>query len=73
MRPWRVLVRAEAGHDVEVQVANAVPVGVTTSEIPGAGAGLAGLAERVALHGGTLTRDVVGGRFRLRARIPWSP
>ncbi len=65
-----VAVRVRAADDVVVEVSNPAPVGVTTSEIPGAGAGLTGLAERVALHGGELTREVVDGRFRLSARLP---
>jgi signal transduction histidine kinase len=68
-----VLVSGGPDHEVLVQVANAVPVGVTASEIPGAQAGLTGLAERVALHGGELTRDITDGRFELRARIPCVP
>ncbi|WP_433556516.1 sensor histidine kinase [Pseudonocardia xinjiangensis] len=68
-----VLVRGEPGGDVVVQVGNPVPLGVTTSEIPGAGSGLTGLAERVALHGGELTREITDGRFRLGASIPWPP
>ena len=66
-----VLVRGEPGGEVVVEVGNPVPVGVTTSEIPGAGSGLTGLAERVALHGGELTRDIADGQFRLRASMPW--
>ncbi|TQM14916.1 sensor histidine kinase [Pseudonocardia kunmingensis] len=68
-----VLVRGGPDGEVLVEVANGVPIGVTTSEIPGAGTGLTGLAERVALHGGELTRDVCNGRFRLRVRIPCVP
>jgi signal transduction histidine kinase len=65
-----VLVRGGPDGEVLVQVANVAPTGVTTSEIPGAGSGLTGLAERVALHGGELTRDIRDGKFQLRARIP---
>ncbi|WP_410660365.1 sensor histidine kinase [Amycolatopsis sp. lyj-112] len=65
-----VLVSDAAAGEVLVQVANAAPIGVTTSELPGAGAGLIGLAERVALHGGELTREISEGEFRMRARIP---
>jgi signal transduction histidine kinase len=68
-----VLVRGGPEREVLVQVANAAPIGVTASEIPGAGSGLTGLAERVALHGGELTRDVRDGQFQLRARIPCVP
>jgi signal transduction histidine kinase len=67
-----VLVATKDG-EVEVQVVNPVPVGVTTSEIPGAGSGLTGLAERVALHGGELSREISDGKFHLRARIPCAP
>jgi signal transduction histidine kinase len=66
-----VQVRGEPGGEVVVEVGNPVPVGVTASEIPGAGAGLTGLAERVALQGGELTREIADGRFRLRACMPW--
>ncbi|WP_158077408.1 sensor histidine kinase [Amycolatopsis keratiniphila] len=65
-----VLVSDAAAGEVVVQVVNVAPIGVTTSEIPGAGAGLTGLAERVALHGGELSREITDGEFRLRARIP---
>ncbi|OLZ44302.1 hypothetical protein BS329_37040 [Amycolatopsis coloradensis] len=65
-----VLVSGRVAGEVLVEVANAAPIGVTTSEIPGAGAGLIGLAERVALHGGELTREIDEGEFRMRARIP---
>ena len=65
-----VLVHGGPDRDVVVRVANAAPIGITTSEIPGAGSGLTGLAERVALHGGELTRDIRDGQFHLRARIP---
>jgi signal transduction histidine kinase len=68
-----VLVRAGPEREVLVQVANAAPIGVTTSEIPGAGSGLIGLAERVALHGGELGREIRDGQFQLRARIPCIP
>jgi len=67
-----VLVRGEPGGNVLVEVANMAPIGVTTSEIPGAAAGLTGLAERVGLHGGELVREISDGRFTLRARIPWA-
>jgi signal transduction histidine kinase len=63
--------RGEPGRDAVVRVRNAVPVGVTAAEIPGAGTGLTGLAERVAVHGGELTSGVDGGEFRVSARVPW--
>jgi signal transduction histidine kinase len=42
-----------------------------SARVPGTGAGLAGLAERVELDGGALEFDCLGGVFTLRARLPW--
>lgn len=39
--------------------------------IPGAGSGLAGLAERVALAGGSLRHGPDGDDYRLEAELPW--
>jgi signal transduction histidine kinase len=40
--------------------------------LPGTGAGLAGLSERVLLAGGQLDHEVTGaGGFRLHASLPW--
>jgi signal transduction histidine kinase len=58
---------------VTVAVVNALPVGTTGSEIPGAGAGLTGLAERVEVEGGRLGTVVADGQFALSAEIPWRP
>ncbi|MGW8376652.1 histidine kinase [Streptomyces sp. ODS28] len=41
--------------------------------IPGAGQGLTGLAERVALAGGDLRYGPTGDAFELTAWLPWSP
>ena len=60
---------AESG--VSVMISNPLPVGTTRAEIPGAGVGLTGWAERVRLDGGRLSRDVADGRFVLTARLPW--
>jgi len=59
------------GRDLEVSVVNVLPVGVLPSEIPGAGAGLTGLSERVALEGGELVHGPQGDVFRLVATLPW--
>jgi glucose-6-phosphate-specific signal transduction histidine kinase len=69
----RVVVRVagEPGTGLAVAVTNPLPVGVAAVEIPGAGAGLTGLAERVGLDGGTLDHGPVDGAFRLAARLPW--
>ncbi len=78
-REVRVLVRGAPGHGLEVVVddgaAGAPPVPRTpvspSAGVPGAGLGLVGLAERVALAGGELEHGPAGGGFRLRARLPW--
>ncbi|MBE1484422.1 sensor histidine kinase [Plantactinospora soyae] len=43
----------------------------TVEEMPGAGAGLTGLAERLTIDGGTIEHGVIGGTFRLTTRLPW--
>ncbi|MEU8342574.1 sensor histidine kinase [Actinomadura meyerae] len=64
-----------AGDDLDIEIVNGLPPGPPPAALPralpGAGAGLVGLAERVALLGGTLEHGRTGdGRFRLRARLP---
>ncbi|GAA0420217.1 histidine kinase [Streptomyces luteireticuli] len=56
-----------------VEVRNALPQGAPAAAIPGAGQGLAGLAERVRLADGRLEHGRSGGDFVLRARLPWAP
>lgn len=66
-----VTVRVEAREDeLLVDVTNSMPVGVTESEIPGAGAGLLGLAERLRIEGGSLRHGLRQGVFRLSAVLP---
>ena len=60
---------AEDGLRVEVR--SLAPVAVSAAPLPGAGTGLIGLAERVALADGELEHGVDGeGAFVLRARLP---
>jgi signal transduction histidine kinase len=66
-----VRISGAPGRGLEVSVANPLPVGVVPAEIPGAGAGLTGLSERVALDGGTLRHGPEDGVFRLLAALPW--
>ncbi|MEU1279267.1 histidine kinase [Streptomyces sp. NPDC005805] len=66
-----VLLSGSPGRGLTVEVGNPLPVGVTATEIPGAGAGLTGLAERVELEGGVLEHGSTDGVFTLRARLPW--
>ncbi|GIF45519.1 signal transduction histidine kinase [Asanoa ferruginea] len=67
-----VTVTGAPGAGVVASVCNPLPAGTPpVSTIPGAGVGLAGLAERVALDGGTLEHGPAGGCFRLVTRLPW--
>jgi signal transduction histidine kinase len=65
-----VTVAGSPGDEVVATVTNPL-TSPAPPTLPGAGAGLAGLAERVALDGGTVEHGVRGDAFRLRARIPW--
>jgi signal transduction histidine kinase len=69
--PVTVRLTGAAGDALVVEVGNPLPTGVTAAQIPGAGAGLAGLAERVRLDGGVLEHGNADGVFTLRARLPW--
>ncbi|NAZ77956.1 sensor histidine kinase, partial [Kineococcus sp. T13] len=50
---------------------SAGPAGPGGAGVPGAGFGLVGLGERVALAGGRLEHERLPDGFRLRARVPW--
>ncbi|HEY8480018.1 MAG TPA: histidine kinase [Spirillospora sp.] len=66
-----VEVRLSADEDLDIEIVNALPPGPPALALPGSGAGLVGLAERVALLGGTLEHGRTGdGRYRLHARLP---
>ena len=68
--PVRVAITAAAEHGLSVAVANGLAPG--GSRLPGAGAGLAGLRERVHLLGGRLEHGPTpAGEFHLRAWLPW--
>ncbi|QRN80289.1 MAG: histidine kinase [Nocardiopsis sp. BM-2018] len=66
-----VTVSGAPGRGLVVAVSNVLPVGKADQEIPGAGAGLTGLAERVELDGGRLRHGPARGRFGLTAVLPW--
>ncbi|WP_192764494.1 sensor histidine kinase [Actinomadura algeriensis] len=68
--PVRVVLEAsKAGRELTIEIENATTPGRVPA-LPGGGAGLLGLGERVTLLGGTLVHGAAGGRFRLRARLP---
>lgn len=67
-----VRVAGDDGGRIAVTVRNGLPVGTTGAEIPGAGTGLAGLAERVGVDDGQLRSSVGDGRFELIAEIPFA-
>jgi signal transduction histidine kinase len=66
-----VTLEGRPGDGLTVRVRNALPDGTRPVEIPGAGAGLAGLEERAVLDGGTLRHGADDGAFELHARLPW--
>ncbi|WP_426514556.1 sensor histidine kinase [Dactylosporangium sp. McL0621] len=63
------------GRSLRIEVLNTGPAGPPRRSPPGgAGRGLLGLRERVAVYGGDLdARRRFGGGFRVRARIPLDP
>ncbi len=66
-----VTVSGAPGRGLVIVVSNVLPVGRSAREIPGAEAGLAGLAERVHLEGGHLRHGPAHGLYRLTATLPW--
>ncbi len=66
-----VTLEGRPGNGLTVLVRNVLPDGTSPAEIPGAGAGLAGLEERTVLDGGTLRHGADDGAFELHARLPW--
>jgi signal transduction histidine kinase len=72
-----------AGEGLRIEIVNPMPAPgpdglaardtATATAIPGAGAGLVGLRERVELVGGTLDRTTDRGRHRLNVWLPWAP
>ncbi|MFI5838113.1 sensor histidine kinase [Catenuloplanes sp. NPDC051500] len=67
----RVTVAGGPGDGLTVEVTNPSAV---AGGLPGAGAGLIGLGERVGLVGGRIAHGwTESGEFRLRAWLPWRP
>jgi len=71
--PVDLRVEGAPGAGLTIEVRNPAPVLAAGGPgIPGSGAGLVGLAERVTLAGGQLEHGLgEDGQFRLRAWLPW--
>ncbi|GAA4471420.1 sensor histidine kinase [Phytohabitans houttuyneae] len=69
--PVEVVLDGAAGDHLRVTVTNACPPTPARPAVPGAGMGLVGLAERVALAGGRIEYGAERDTFRLRAWLPW--
>jgi signal transduction histidine kinase len=69
-----VAVEGDAESGLTIEVRNRLPVGAATRpEIPGAGTGIVGLAERASLAGGRLEHGrTADGDYRLWAWLPWT-
>jgi len=68
-----IAVSGGPGDGLQIEVRNPLPVARRNAEIPGAGAGLIGLAERAELAGGRLEHGITpAGEYRLWAWLPWT-
>ena len=66
-----VSLKGSPQHGISIEVVNQRPVSAATL-LPGSGAGLVGLRERIALVGGTMQSGAcTGGGWRLTAWLPW--
>jgi signal transduction histidine kinase len=68
-----VSVSGGPGEGLEIELRNPLALGRRNGDIPGAGAGLIGLAERAELAGGRLEHGITPrGHYRLWAWLPWA-
>src|SRR4051794_40407016 len=68
-----VSVCGRPGDGLEIEIHNPLAVGRRNGHIPGAGAGLIGLAERTQLAGGRLEHGITpASEYRLWAWLPWT-
>lgn len=70
--PIDITLRGAPETGVTLVVQNPLPDSAGASLAPRPRSGIAGMADRAALAGGTLTAGPVGGRFVVDARIPWT-
>ncbi|MFT3877291.1 MAG: histidine kinase [Propioniciclava sp.] len=66
-----VEVTGRRGDRLSVEIINPV-ADLALPDTTGAGLGLVGVAERVALLGGTVSHGVTSGTFKLSASLPWT-
>lgn len=66
-----VLLDGTAGEDLRITITNPCADAPGRPAVPGAGMGLVGLRERVALVGGRIEYGVDRDTFRLQAWLPW--
>ncbi|WP_460749337.1 sensor histidine kinase [Myceligenerans cantabricum] len=71
-QPVVVTVAGAPGDGVDVTVANPLSAGDAVEVLPASGLGLMGLTERAELGGGRLGYGTEGGRFVVRAWLPWA-
>jgi signal transduction histidine kinase len=69
----QVRISGQPGNSLTIAIRNRMPIGnsIDNAALPGAGIGLVGLRERVALAGGTLASGPDAGHFVVEARLPW--
>jgi signal transduction histidine kinase len=67
----RVRLDGEPGAELLIRIANPGPTPAARPGVPGAGMGLIGVGERVALAGGHVRYGPQGDDFVLEARLPW--
>ncbi|MGD9695226.1 MAG: sensor histidine kinase [Thermoleophilia bacterium] len=69
----RLTVAGAPGDGLTLELRNPLPIGQPSTGIPGAGAGIAGLSERVSLAGGRIEHGRTSeGDYRLTAWLPWT-
>lgn len=68
-QPVSIALDGTPGQHLVIDVTN--PLSTEPALIPGAGAGLVGLTERVRLVGGQLDHQLTAREFRLHASLPW--
>jgi signal transduction histidine kinase len=69
--PVNVLLDGAAGADLRIRITNPCSGRTAAPAVPGAGVGLVGIEERVALAGGRVEYGVARDLFRLEAWLPW--